>query len=321
MISIPYCATIEMVSSCLSRACLIAVLLALSLAVIGSDTSAQDLEPRTYANTPVGLNFLIAGYAYSSGGVATDPAIPLENASIDAHTTFLAYAHALDVWGKSGKVDVVLPYAWVSGSAEFAGQLREREVSGFGDPRLRFSVNLYGAPALSLKEFAGYKHDLIIGASLQVSAPLGQYDSDRLVNIGTNRWAFKPELGISKGLGPLTLELAAGVSFYTDNPDFLGGQTRAQDPIYSVQGHVIYSLRSGIWLAVDGTYYTGGRTTVDGVEGNDLQKNWRVGLTVALPINRYNSLKLYATTGVFTRTGSDFDTVGVAWQYRWGGGL
>jgi hypothetical protein len=141
------------------------------------------------------------------------------------------------------------------------------------------------------------------------------------VNIGTNRWAFKPELGISKGLGPLTLELATSVSLYTDNPDFLGGQTRAQDPIYSVQGHVIYSLRSGIWLAVDGTYYTGGRTTVDGVEGNDLQKNWRVGLTVALPINRYNSLKLYATTGVFTRTGSDFDTVGVAWQYRWGGGL
>jgi hypothetical protein len=141
------------------------------------------------------------------------------------------------------------------------------------------------------------------------------------VNIGTNRWAFKPELGISKGLGPLTLELATGVSFYTDNRDFLGGQTRAQDPIYSIQGHVIYSLRSGIWLAVDGTYYTGGRTTIDGVEGNDLQKNWRVGLTVALPVNRHNSLKLYASTGVFTRTGSDFDTVGVAWQYRWGGGL
>jgi hypothetical protein len=141
------------------------------------------------------------------------------------------------------------------------------------------------------------------------------------VNISTNRWAFKPELGISKTLGPLTLELAAGVSFYTDNHDFLDGQTRAQDPIYSLQGHVIYSLRSGIWLAVDGTYYTGGRTTVDGVEGNDLQKNWRVGLTVALPVNRHNSLKLYASTGVSTRTGSDFDTVGVAWQYRWGGGL
>jgi hypothetical protein len=225
---------------------------------MGAGASAQDLEPRTYANTPVGLNFLVAGYAYGTSGVATDPAIPLQNASIQTHSTFLAYAHALDVWGKSGKFDIVLPYAWVSGSAEFAGQPRECEVSGLGDPRLRFSLNIYGAPALSLKEYRDYRQDLIVGASLQVFAPLGQYDSSKLVNIGTNRWTIKPELGISKALGPLTLELAAGVSIYTDNHDFLGGQTRAQDPIYSVQGHAIYSLWSGIWVAVDGTYYTGG---------------------------------------------------------------
>ena len=216
---------------------------------------------------------------------------------------------------------MVLPYAWLSGSADVAGQPREREVSGFGDPRFRFSVNFYGAPALSLQEFAGYRQDLILGASLQVSAPLGQYDAEKLVNIGTNRWSIKPELGLSKAFGPLTLELAAGVSMYTDNHDFFGGKTRAQDPIYSLQGHVLYNLRSGIWAALDGTYYTGGRTTIDGVEGNDLQKNTRLGATVALPVNRHHSVKLYASTGVSTRTGSDFDAVGIAWQYRWGGGL
>jgi hypothetical protein len=288
---------------------------------MGSESSAQNLEPRTYANAPVGLNFLIADYSYATGDVATDPALPLENTSVQTHSTILAYARTLDVWGRSGKFDVVLPYAWVSGSAEFAGQHREREVSGLGDPRLRFSVLLYGAPALPLKEFMGYRQDLIVGASLQVSVPLGQYDDDRLVNIGTHRWTIKPELGISKTLGPLTLELAAGVSFYTDNRDFFGGQTRTQDPIYSIQGHLIYSLRSGIWLAVDGTYYTGGRTTTDGIEGNDLQNNFRAGLTIALPVNRHNSLKLHANTGVSTRTGGDYDSVGVAWQYRWGGGL
>jgi hypothetical protein len=197
----------------------------------------------------------------------------------------------------------------------------EREVSGLGDPRLRFSVNFYGAPALSLKEFADYKQDLIIGASLQVSVPVGQYDSDRLVNIGTNRWSVKPELGISKAWGPLTLELAAGVTLYTDNDDFLGGRTREQDPIYSVQAHVVYGFASGIWVALDGTYYTGGRTTVDGVKGNDLQENSRVGATVALPVNRHNSIKLYASTGVSARTGANFNLVGIAWQYRWGGGL
>jgi hypothetical protein len=267
------------------------------------------------------LNFLIAGYGYSEGGVATDPAVPLENANIHLHGTVFAYARSLSLWGKSGKFDVILPYAWVSGTAKVAGQPRKREVSGFGDPRFRFSLNLYGAPALTLPEFADYKQNLIVGASLQVSAPLGQYDSSKLVNIGTNRWSIKPELGLSKAFGPLTLELAAGMAFYTDNDDFFGGHTREQDPLYSFQGHLIYNFGRGVWGAVDGTYYTGGRTTLDGVEGDDLQKNTRVGATLSLPVTRRHSLKLSASTGVSTRTGSDFDAVGIAWQYRWGGGL
>jgi Putative MetA-pathway of phenol degradation len=123
-----------------------------------------------------------------------------------------------------GKFDVILPYAWASGSAKLAGQPREREVSGLGDPRLRFSMLPYGAPALSLAEFADFKPDIIIGKSLEVTAPLGQYDADKLLNIGTNRWSFKPEVGISKTVGPLTLELATGVRFYTDNNDFLDGK-------------------------------------------------------------------------------------------------
>jgi hypothetical protein len=292
-----------------------------ALVALGVGADAQDLEPRAYANAPVGLNFLVAGYGYAAGGVGTDPALPLQNAHLQVHSTVLAYARALDVWGKSGKVDVVLPYAWLSGTADVAGQPREREVSGLADPRLRFSVNLYGAPALTLPEFASYRQDFILGASLQVSAPLGQYDADKLVNIGTHRWAFKPELGLSKAVGPLTLELATGVALYTANHDFFGGKTRTQAPIYSMQGHVSYTLGAGLWVAVDGTYYTGGRTTVDGVEGNDLQKNARVGVTVALPVNRYTSVKLYGSTGVSTRTGSDFDAVGIFVQYRWGGGL
>jgi hypothetical protein len=216
---------------------------------------------------------------------------------------------------------VVVPYAWVAGSAKVAGQPRKREVTGFADPRFRFALNLYGAPALSLSEFTDYQQNLIVGASLQVSAPLGQYDSSKLVNLGTNRWSIKPELGISQAIGPLTVDLAGGVSFYTDNDDFFGGHTRKQAPIYSFQGHLIYTCGRGVWGALDGTYYPGGRTTLDGVEGNDLQESSRVGLTLSLPVTRRNSVKLYASTGVATRTGTDFDAVGIAWQYRWGGGL
>jgi hypothetical protein len=283
-------------------------------------THAQELEPRSYSNTPVGLNFLIAGYGYAEGEVAFDPSSSITDAQFHTNTGVVAYVRSLNAWGKSAKFDVVLPYSSFSGHGLVGGQPREREVSGFGDPRFRFSMNFYGAPALSLKEFAGYRQDVIVGASLQVTAPLGQYDNSKLINLGNNRWSFKPELGISKAWGPWTVEFVTGATFYTDNTDFNNGSTLAQAPLYTVQGHIIYSFPSGMWLALDGTYFTGGRTTVNDVRGDNMQTNTRAGLTLALPVDRYNSVKLYASTGTSTRTGSSFDAIGIAWQYRWGGG-
>ena len=280
-----------------------------------------ELEPRSYANTPVGLNFLIGGYSYSEGGLSTSESSPIKDAQLRIHTEFLAYARSLDVWGKSGKFDVILPYSQLSGSAMVDGQPRDRQVSGLNDPRFRFSVNVYGAPALSMQEFVNYRQDLIIGASVQVSAPIGQYDSGKLVNIGTTRWFIKPDIGISKAFGPLTLELSAGVIFFTKNDDFFGGTTLEQDPVYSTQAHVIYNFGRGVWGALNGTYDYGGRSTVNGVRGDDVQGNSRAGATLALPVDRNNSIKLYASTGVSTRTGSDYNLGGIAWQYRWGDGL
>lgn len=297
------------------------VLGSVALAAAGARTHAQDMEPRAYGNTPVGLNFLIGEYGYMTGAVATDPSVPLENANIHVHSGDLAFARALNLDGRAAKLDVVLPYSWLDGTAELQGQSVQRQISGLGDPRLRLSVLLYGAPPLTLREFAAYQQDIIIGVSVQVSAPLGQYDANKLVNIGTHRWAVQPELGISKRIGPWTLELALAASVFETNDEFLGGKSRAQDPIYSAQAHVIFNTRSGVWFALDGTLYTGGRTTVDGVRGDDLQRNSRLGVTVTLPVNVHNSIKLNASAGVSTRTGSDFDSFGIAWQHRWGGGL
>jgi len=186
---------------------------------------------------------------------------------------------------------------------------------------LRFSLNFYGAPALSLEEFANYQQDVIIGASVQVSAPLGRYDDDKLVNLGNNRWFVKPDIGISKAWGPVTLELSTGVTFFTDNDDFFGGKTLDQDPVTSTQLHATYNFGRGIWAALSGTWDYGGRTTMDGVRSEDSDNNWRVGATFALPVNRNNSVKLFASTGVYTTTGTDFNLVGIVWQYRWGSGL
>ena len=304
-----------------SKPAVLALFACCVLTDIVSPASAQEIEPRAYSNAPVGVNFLIAGYAYTSGGLSFDSALPVSDPDLSTSNAVVAFARVLDLWGKSAKFDVVAPLSSLSGSANLDGEPLRRDISGLSDPKFRLSVNFFGAPALSLKEFASFQQDLIIGASLQVSAPLGQYDESRLVNLGTNRWSFKPEVGVSKALGRWTLEGTAAVTLFTDNDDFDQGRTRSQDPLYSLQGHLSYSFRSGIWGALDGTYFAGGRTTLDDTLNNDLQQNWRVGATLAFPVDVRNSIKIYGSSGVSARTGNDFDLLGIAWQYRWGGGL
>jgi hypothetical protein len=84
---------------------------------------------------------------------------------------------------------------------------------------------------------------------------------------------------------------------------------------------VIYSLGRGIWVSADATWFTGGRTTIDGERNDDAQRNWRFGTTLSLPLGVHYSVKLFASRGVAARTRNDYDLVGIALQYRWGGGL
>jgi len=285
-----------------------------------ADTNAQEAEPRSYSNTPVGLNFLISGYVYSRGMIAFDPDGAIADATFHSNSGVLAYARSFALGGQSAKFDVIVPAASFAAQGFLNGLPREREILGLADPRFRLSVNLFGAPALSAKEFASYQQDLIVGVSVQVSAPLGQYDNTKLLNLGGNRWSVRPELGISKAWGPWTFEVAPSVIVFSDNTDFLVGNTFSQAPIYAVQGHVLYTFPTGMWVALDGLYFAGGRTALNGVKSDNEQANTRAGFTLALPIDRRNSLKLSASTGITTRTGSEFSAVGLAWQYRWGDG-
>ena len=282
---------------------------------------AQELEPRAYSNLPMGLNFLAAGYAHSQGGLSTDPSLPLTDAHLMIDTGVVAYVRGVDFWGRSGKVDVIAPYSHLSGTALVAGQPRERVVSGAGDPRFRLSVNFYGAPALTLPEYPAYQQDLVVGASVQVTAPWGQYDASKAVNLGTNRWSIKPDIGFSKAFAPFTIDLTAGVTLFSRNDDYFGGQALDQAPLYSAQANLSYDFGRGIWASLGATFYRGGRTTVNDAPKDNVLSNSRVGLTVAVPIDRYYAIKFNASSGISTRTGTNFDTVGLVLQYRWGAGL
>jgi hypothetical protein len=291
-------------------------LLLLALAT-ASPAWAQQLEPRAYSPAPVGANFFGVGYANSSGDVVFDPSLPFTDVSANVNAVAPFYGRTFGMFGRMASVGAALPYAWGTVEGNVGETFNRATRSGLGDAALRFACNIVGTPALSPREFAARKQGTIFGASLVITAPTGEYDGSKLINIGTNRWAFKPELGFSQPLGRWWLDVYAGVWFFTTNHDFFGGQTREQDPLAVVQGHVSYTFRPQLWLALDGTWYRGGSTTLDGVANADRQENTRVGLTLAVPVSRTHALKFGYAKGASTRVGSKLDTISVAWQFFW----
>lgn len=301
----------------------ISIIVAMYFAVT-SQLFSQDLEPRAYSNAPVGLNFITVGLIHTEGALVFDPGIPIVDADSSINIGVFGYVRTLDVAGMSAKMGITVPYANLSASGFVSigeGERRVRDITGVADPSFFFNINFYGAPALNLNEFRAYQQDTIIGFKLKVTAPLGSYDNTKLINLGTNRWSIKPEFGISKALNNWTIESMLAATYYTENNEFNVDQTRHQKPVYSLQAHVTYTLRNKIWLSYGFTYFTGGETEVDGVKSGDLQNNTRSGFTVAVPVNKYQSIKILVSTGVSTRTGSDYDSIGIFWQTRWGVGL
>lgn len=289
--------------------------LCLSLAIpIAKPAVAQEIEPRAFSPSPAGVTFVLLAAGRSTGGVLTDPSLPVDNvdAQIDGGT--LGLGRSFSLFGRLATAAIAQPYLSGQFTGTLDGEPAAASRSGFADTKLRMSVNLLGNPAVSPAEFAKRQPRTTVGASLTVSAPTGEYRGDRLINVGTNRWAIKPEIGVSHPAGNWTLEASAGVWLFDDNSDFFGGKHREQDPLASVQAHVSYTFRPRLWLSLNTTYYDGGESTVDGIARDDRQSNSRYGLTLSLPVARSQSLKLYWNDGATTRIGSDFSSYGLAWQ-------
>ena len=299
-------------------AALLSSCLALTMMFVVTGTGqAQQLEPRAYSPAPIGLNFLGLGALYTTGGVVTDPASPIQNVQARVYTAAPYYGHTFGLFGRLANVTVTTPFAEANAHGDVQDVGRSIDRSGLLDPQVRFAVNLLGGPALTPREFRQHKPETTLGASLTVIAPYGQYDPAKLINLGTNRWACKPELGLSHPAGDWTFELYAGVWLFEANDKFFGGQVRRQDPLASYQAHIVYEMRPRLWAAADFTYYAGGETSLNGQPQNDRQGNTRGGMTLSVPVKQNQSLKLTWSRGVSVRVGSNFDTFGVVWQLLW----
>lgn len=288
------------------------------VAIAAGPALAQDMEPKAYSASPVGANFLVGGFARSSGAVLFDPTLPLDNVSATVDGTLLAAGHTFGLFGDLALVTVAVPYAWSTVSGNIGEQAASTSRSGLADARLKFSMNLVGNPAMTPREFARAPRKPIVGASLAVDVPSGQYSNTKLINLGNNRWAFKPEVGVAIPIRRVDADVYAGAWFFESNHEFYpGASTKSEDAIVSLQAHVSWTLRPRAWVAFDSTWYSGGKTQVDGGDPSSGVNNSRAGITLSLPVGRRYSVKLAYGSGVTVRTGTNFTTWAVAWQALW----
>jgi hypothetical protein len=289
---------------------------AICLLLITGEVQAQDLDPRAYAWIPVNTTFLSAGYGYSHGGVLTDPSLPVTDINAIVNTPSFAAGHTFALFGKTAQVMAALPYSWADVSGMVGEGRQSISRSGLNDMRLRFSVLFHGAPAVTPVEFFKARHRTILGASLSVTPPTGQYIHGKLINLGTGRWAFKPEFALSYPVSnKWLLDLYAGIWFFTKNNSFYpGSSVRSQNPMGAFQGHISYNFSPRMWAAFDMTFYAGGASSVDGVQLDDRQENSRAGATIVIPVRKRNSLKIAYSRGAIIRYGADFSTFSIGWQ-------
>ncbi len=295
--------------------------------VVPALCAAQDLTPRAYFPTPVASNAVILTYAFSDGDVVFDPTLPVTDSTGTLHMSALSYYYAFDLFGRSANIAATLPFAVGDVRGLVGGVDTAVHRAGMGDSVVRLAVNIHGGPARSPLEFAKASPiRSVLGASLKVVMPTGQYEHTRLINPGTNRWAFKPELGYARRVSRLIVEGYGAVWLFTANDDFLAGtdtaqgDRRTQAPIGALEFHVSYDVNPRLWISTDFNYWYGGRISVNGQEHSQtLESNSRIGVTASVPVSRRQSLKISYSDGVVVRFGGKFNTLSVGWQYGWFG--
>ena len=286
------------------------------LAVIPS--YGQDLTPRAYVITPAGSNAVVLSWSLNTGSVLFDPSVPVTDSSIHVGTQALSYYYSYGLWGRSSNFTVTLPYAVGDARAVYNGSELSAHRSGLADGRIRFAINLKGGRAMSARQFATWNERSVIGVSFTAIVPTGQYDSSRLINIGSNRWGFKPEVGLTRRRGHWALDLYAGAWFYTPNSSYYPGDSRrTQLPIGAGEAHMTYYATRRLWASLDGNYWIGGLSAINGERNEDEQRNSRIGVTVAVPLNQHQSFKVSYAKGAYITIGGDYNTLAFAWQYSW----
>jgi hypothetical protein len=303
----------------------LACVLALGTILLARRAASQDLTPRAYLITPTGSNAVVVSDVYNDGDFNFEGTVPIEDATGKINTVAIGYYHSLALFGRSANLNVALPYGTGRFDGLVLGSPFTTNRDGLFDLPIRIAMNLAGGPAMDAVEWSKWRQKTLIGASLKVVIPVGQYDATKLINLGSNRWAFKPELGLSHRSGHWIVDAYGAGWFFTKNPEFFsnnmyyaGTRAQTQRPIGILEMHLSYDIRPRLWVSLDGNFWTGGVTALNGVENpSTLQRSSRVGITASAPLTTHQSVKLGFARGAYARFGGDYAIASAAWQYSW----
>ena len=290
----------------------------LSWIALLSVSYAQELEPRRWAHVPVDTNFFGAGYVRTDGDVLFDPVLRIEDATVSINSIIATYLRSFDWSGKTARFDIRVPYQKATWKGLLDGAPAKVVREGIGDPRIRLSVNFIGAPALKGKEFQSYRAshvvNTVVGAALAITLPLGQYKEDKLLNLGQNRFSIRPQLGVVHTRGPWSFELTGSVFFFSDNDEFFNGSKREQDPLYTLQAHIVRNFRHGIWGSLSAGTVRAGQSSINAEEKDDQKEDSLYAVSAGMAVSRTSSVKIaYAKGRTHKEVGSDADNIAVAY--------
>ena len=297
------------------------VIICLALAVLHTHACAQFTDPRTYQNAPVGINQLELAYAYAHSNTSIDTSFIVSGAKFNLNQSFIDYTRYFAFLHHMAWVEADIPIANLKGS--ITGTDITGSNTGTGDSGYTAAILLKGGPALTPEQFANAKTATSIGLSLSTTAPTGQYDHNKLLNLGSDRWSFKPELAISRPFGPdqrWVFDAYANTYLYTDNASYRGTQILRQQALLGIEGHISYTFNNTIWASLDTRYSFLGDTTISGVNQDNPQRNFVLGSEFVVSPNSRNSFTFEFAKASVHKNGPSLTGFAVRYDYTWGKG-
>ncbi|MGI9200887.1 MAG: transporter [Woeseiaceae bacterium] len=289
-----------------------------TLLVLVGQVSAQDLEPRRWTPVPAGVNVVGAGYVALQGDVYLDPVLEVQDAEVSGHVVGVSYVRSFAIGNKLARFDATVPWQNMRWTGQLNGEPASAERVGLADPVVRLSIILAGASADKKPGKDGKSSSTVFGAAVAVSVPVGEYQNDKLINLGFNRAYVRPQLGVLHTRGQWSFELTGSTFIFEDNDDFFGGSRLEQEPLYAVQGHIIKVFdKPGYWAALSAGYGWKGESIVDDMRADDSRKILLWSLAFGMPTGSNHGLKFaYINNRTKTDKGADIDSLAIAWSYR-----